>query len=175
MRDISPLPASSTRESGPQSRRRRSRSLVSSRIRAHTPSSPASPQVSQSASGLPQRPEQTRRSTTVSSTTPKAEVVSPTQNAPEPLITAPVIPPYKAKPSEIEVEIARIQARHAPLLAEYEALSRATRRALFEVDVASIDLRLAESRRQIAEKQVEKARAGVLGIDYVAEVQESGQ
>ncbi|EMD38489.1 hypothetical protein CERSUDRAFT_82755 [Gelatoporia subvermispora B] len=170
MRDSSPLLAPSTREAVPQFRRRRSRSPVSSRNQGHTPSSPVSPQVPLTPSALPQKPEWARRSTTVSSTTPKADAVSPMQDTPELVITAPVIPQYKPKQSEIELELARIQSHHASLAAAHETSVKATRRALFEVELANMDLRLAEARRSIADAQVEKARAGVLGIDYVQEI-----
>lgn len=44
-------------------------------------------------------------------------------------------------------------------------MAKATRRALHELELATIDLRAAENRRKVADSQVEKARAGVLGID----------
>lgn len=38
---------------------------------------------------------------------------------------------------------------------------------MHEHDMAAIDLRAAEARRKIADSQMEKARAGVLGIDAI--------
>lgn len=88
----------------------------------------------------------------------------------------PVIPPHKPKPSataEIEAEILRAQARYAQLATEYESIDMAKRRALHELDMASLELKLAVERRIKADAQVEKARAGVLGIDYVPDLNES--
>jgi hypothetical protein len=53
----------------------------------------------------------------------------------------------------------------AHLASEYVLISRGTRRALHELDTATLDLRAAEGRRRVADSQLEKARAGVLGID----------
>lgn len=39
------------------------------------------------------------------------------------------------------------------------------RRALQELDMASIDMQAAENRRRIADLQLEKAKTGSLGID----------
>lgn len=47
----------------------------------------------------------------------------------------------------------------------HDQVSRTTRRALHELDMATIDLRMAETRRRIADAQVEKAKLGMLGID----------
>jgi len=85
-----------------------------------------------------------------------------------PIATLPMIPFYQAKPSitpEIDAEIARVQAHRAHLASDYVQVAKATRRALHELDLAAIDLRAAENRRKVADSQVEKARAGVLGID----------
>jgi hypothetical protein len=46
-------------------------------------------------------------------------------------------------------------------------IARTTRRALHELDMATIDLQAAEQRRRIADIQFEQARAGTLGIDAV--------
>lgn len=55
----------------------------------------------------------------------------------------------------------------ARLIEEHAQLARATRRAIHELDIATIDLHAAEQRRQIADTQLEHAKAGQLGIDYV--------
>jgi hypothetical protein len=91
---------------------------------------------------------------------------------PAPLINAtpPLIPVYQTKPSitpELDKEITRIQAHRAHLVSDYVQVAKATRRALHELDIATIDLRAAENRRKLADSQVEKARAGVLGINAV--------
>lgn len=56
----------------------------------------------------------------------------------------------------------QITAAHAPL-------ERASRRALHELELAGLDLRAAQGRRGVAVSQLEYARNGVLGIDFVAE------
>lgn len=86
-------------------------------------------------------------------------------------VTLPTITAYKPRPSltpELDIEIARLQTHRAHLASEYVQVSKGTRRALHELDTATLDLRAAESRRKVADSQMEKARAGVLGIDAVA-------
>ena len=43
---------------------------------------------------------------------------------------------------------------------------QAKQRALFELEMASIDLQGAEKRRAVADAQFEKARFGALGVDF---------
>ncbi|TFK55197.1 hypothetical protein OE88DRAFT_1805579 [Heliocybe sulcata] len=62
--------------------------------------------------------------------------------------------------------------RLAFLQKEYVEKSRAAKRAVHEWELATIDLRLAEERRKVADSQLEKARAGQLGIEYVKEVKD---
>lgn len=64
-------------------------------------------------------------------------------------------------------QIARVQAQRAHLTSEYTSISKAARRALHELEMASWDLRAAEDRRKLADSHVEKARLGVLGIDHL--------
>lgn len=47
-------------------------------------------------------------------------------------------------------------------------MAKETRRALHELEITSRDLKLAEQRRSVAVAQLEKARAGLLGVEYVA-------
>ncbi|KII88709.1 hypothetical protein PLICRDRAFT_54536 [Plicaturopsis crispa FD-325 SS-3] len=80
----------------------------------------------------------------------------------------PTLPPHKPRPNpiqEIEAELKRIEATRAHLAAERVRTLRATRRAQHELDLVSIDLRMAEGRRRVADQQVEQARIGQLGID----------
>ncbi|KAF8228513.1 hypothetical protein L208DRAFT_1403811 [Tricholoma matsutake] len=66
-------------------------------------------------------------------------------------VTLPTITAYKPRPSltpELDTEI-----------------SKGTRRALHELDTGTLDLCAAESQQKVADSQMEKARAGVLGID----------
>lgn len=57
--------------------------------------------------------------------------------------------------------------RKINLSTEYPQLSKSTRRALHELDLANLDLRAAEGRRKVADSQLEKARLGTLGIGAV--------
>lgn len=61
----------------------------------------------------------------------------------------------------------RLQAHRAHLASEYTQRATGNRRALHELELSTIDLRAAELRRKVADSQCEKARNGVLGIDYV--------
>lgn len=62
-----------------------------------------------------------------------------------------------------------MEGHRGRLTTEYAAISNGKQRALHELDLASRDLKLAEQRRAVADSQLEKARAGALGIDYSAE------
>jgi hypothetical protein len=68
---------------------------------------------------------------------------------------------------ETKIKLERLQAHRAHLCSEYTNIARATRRALHELELATIDLRAAEMRRRVADAQIEKAKAGALGIDHV--------
>lgn len=47
-------------------------------------------------------------------------------------------------------------------------MAKETRRAFHELELTTRDLKLAEQRRSIAAAQLEKARAGLLGVEYSA-------
>lgn len=49
---------------------------------------------------------------------------------------------------------------------EYAELSKATRRAVHELEIAGVDLNAARLRREVADAQMEKARMGLLGLHY---------
>lgn len=68
----------------------------------------------------------------------------------------------------LHIQIARVQSQRANLISEHVGVSKASRRALHDLEMASLDLWAAENRRKLADIQLEKARAGVLGIDYVS-------
>ncbi|EPQ58402.1 hypothetical protein GLOTRDRAFT_98973 [Gloeophyllum trabeum ATCC 11539] len=59
------------------------------------------------------------------------------------------------------------EKRYTHLVKEYAELNRTSRRALHELEISSFDLKLAEERRKVADAQLEKAKVGALGIDYV--------
>ena len=63
------------------------------------------------------------------------------------------------------VQIYRAQANRSHLAFDYLQRVKSLRRALHELDLATIDLRAAEIRRRIADAQLEKAKNGALGID----------
>ncbi|KAH7912254.1 hypothetical protein BJ138DRAFT_1004852 [Hygrophoropsis aurantiaca] len=111
------------------------------------PSSPAQSHLSQGQSGQ-----------TIDSKEPEAPQVP----------YLPVIPKYDPTPSytaSYEAEIARIEAHRAHLVADYAQVAKMTKRALHELELASIELRAAQGRREIAEAHRKKANLGVLGID----------
>jgi hypothetical protein len=58
----------------------------------------------------------------------------------------------------------------AILHTQYAGIEKAARRAVHELETATIELRAAEARRKVADVHLDKARAGVLGIEYVHSV-----
>jgi len=64
-----------------------------------------------------------------------------------------------------DLDIYRAQANRSHLAFDYLQRAKSLRRALHELDLATIDLRAAEIRRHIADVQLEKAKNGALGID----------
>ncbi|PFH50057.1 hypothetical protein AMATHDRAFT_4307 [Amanita thiersii Skay4041] len=78
------------------------------------------------------------------------------------------IPPkfeFHGVTASIDADLARIQSHRVHLMAENYQLKKGVRRALHELDMAVLDLRAAEARRKVADAHLEKARAGVLGVD----------
>ena len=144
----------------------------------HSPTGPAS------------RPPPTQSRNIVAPSVASGSTPARTEVAASPKVESetilPVIPPYTIKTTlkpEIESEvrpppflnvlvliapqITRLRAQRTNLISEYANISKATRRALHELEMASFDLRTAENRRKLADMHLEKARMGVLGIDYV--------
>jgi len=83
-------------------------------------------------------------------------------------IKLPIIPSYEPKPSltaDLEQELTRLQAHRAHIASDCLQHEKGARRALHELDMATVDLRAAEGRRKIADMQLEKAKTGSLGID----------
>jgi hypothetical protein len=144
----------------------------------------------------PTRPDWSNRNIAQSTSGPSyssADLAPGPPIEPEPAVTVslPAIPLYKPKITlnpELEAEvrfslptclaptvrhsrccikIVRVQAQRAQLTSEYTHISKAARRALHELEMATLDLRAAENRRKLADSHVEKARLGVLGIDYL--------
>lgn len=65
------------------------------------------------------------------------------------------------------LQLVRYRSTRVHINQDYDQKSRNTRRALHELDMATIDLRMAETRKKIAGVQLEKAKHGMLGIDAV--------
>lgn len=81
-------------------------------------------------------------------------------------------PPYEPKPypaKQFEPEIARLETLCQATMADYAQSGHEVRRARHELEMATIDFRAAELRREIADAQVEQARLGTLGIDARSE------
>ncbi|KZT69018.1 hypothetical protein DAEQUDRAFT_765800 [Daedalea quercina L-15889] len=156
--------AAALREHERRPERRRSRSPpVASRSYAPTPPTPSSPHPSV----LPAKPAWSRRSTrqagtpTVESpsTTAKPALPSHSQTKPK---DEPDHPELKA----LAVEIAQAHAQRLKAAKEYKEKWLEGRRIIHEFEVVDFDFRAAEMRRIIADDQLERAKAGELGIEY---------
>ncbi|KAF8436959.1 hypothetical protein L210DRAFT_968844 [Boletus edulis BED1] len=80
----------------------------------------------------------------------------------------PTIPRYDAKPrfsAAYESEYSRVEAHRAHAAAECRRCFKASRRAFHELEMATLDLRAAQHRRELAESHRKKAHHGQLGID----------
>ncbi|KAG6854936.1 hypothetical protein C0991_009759 [Blastosporella zonata] len=101
---------------------------------------------------------------------PIEDVQIGTAPAPEAAKMPPPIIATRAYPQSltqaIDNEAEHLQSHRARLASEYTNLAKETRRALHELDMATIDLRAAELRRKVADNQYEQARSGALGIDF---------
>ncbi|EIN07744.1 hypothetical protein PUNSTDRAFT_144295 [Punctularia strigosozonata HHB-11173 SS5] len=70
----------------------------------------------------------------------------------------------ETKPSETHEERrAKLREKNT---SDYLSIYKATQRALHEMDLARVDMRMAEQRRMVADAQLELAKAGTLGIEY---------
>ncbi|CAA7267921.1 unnamed protein product [Cyclocybe aegerita] len=67
--------------------------------------------------------------------------------------------------ADLEKDLARQQTHRTNAASDHLQQMKGLHRALHELDLSSIDLHAAESRRRIAESQMEKAKTGSLGID----------
>ncbi|KAF8163147.1 hypothetical protein B0H34DRAFT_309465 [Crassisporium funariophilum] len=85
-------------------------------------------------------------------------------------ISLPQIPKYNKSQEMVDLdrELTRLQSHRPHVAAEHLQRAKGLRRALHELDMATIDLRAAETRRQIADMQLEKAKSGSLGIDALS-------
>ena len=64
-------------------------------------------------------------------------------------------------------QIARLRSHRQHLEHEYNTIAKLARRAVNELAIADVDLKVAEMRRATTSAHLEKARAGMLGIDFV--------
>lgn len=67
----------------------------------------------------------------------------------------------------ILLQLARLRSVHVGLAKSYGNIMTARSRAQHELAMSMIELDLAEKRRIIADSQLDRAREGALGIDYV--------
>ncbi|KAJ3505504.1 hypothetical protein NLJ89_g7381 [Agrocybe chaxingu] len=67
--------------------------------------------------------------------------------------------------ADLEKDIARLDTHRTNAASDHLQQMKGLHRALHELHLSSIDLHAAESRRRIAESQMEKAKTGSLGID----------
>ncbi|TBU32368.1 hypothetical protein BD311DRAFT_803957 [Dichomitus squalens] len=157
--------------------RRRSRSppIGPRHYHVSTPSHKSPAQNTHGGPNLPSKPDWVRRNAGREAVKQEATTSAPAPAAPtapsEPAASVPVIPPYQPKPSitaDIEAEIARVRAHRAHIENEYIQIAKDTRRALSDLMIADIDLKNAEARRAVSSAQLEKARLGKLGIDFIA-------
>ncbi|KAG1749023.1 uncharacterized protein EDB91DRAFT_1312291 [Suillus paluster] len=89
--------------------------------------------------------------------------------------TAPFLPPFTRRPTlkeklgpKYEAELTQIEimeASYTRAASEHIQISKNVRRALHELDLTSIDLRAAQTRREHAENHRKKAAAGFLDMD----------
>jgi len=103
---------------------------------------------------------------------PTAEgVPAPSIEPTKPVVTQPYLPsiprcePRPKFSSQYEVEINRLDAHRAHAAAECKRSLKASRRALHELDMTTLELRAAQHRRELAESHRKKAHHGLLGID----------
>ncbi|KAM5539004.1 hypothetical protein V8D89_007227 [Ganoderma adspersum] len=159
--------------------RRRSRSPPTGPRHHHyhvsTPSNRSPAQSVHAGPNLPSKPDWVRRNTGREAGKQEATASVPApaaSTAPsEPGVFVLVIPPHQPKPSitaDIEADIARLHAHRMHVENEYIKIAKSTRKALNDLMIADIDLKNAESRRAVSSAQLEKARAGKLGIDFIA-------
>ncbi|KAI1795996.1 hypothetical protein LXA43DRAFT_1090614 [Ganoderma leucocontextum] len=175
---IPSLPSKPETDRKPTYPRRRSRSPPTGprhHLHVSTPSNKSPAQSAHAGPNLPSKPDWVRRNTGREAGKQEATASVPApaaSTAPsEPGVFVPVIPPYQPKPSitaDIEADIARVRAHRTHIENEYIKIAKNTRKALNDLMIADIDLKNAESRRAVSSAQLEKARAGKLGIDFIA-------
>ncbi|KAI0646932.1 hypothetical protein C8Q79DRAFT_1009089 [Trametes meyenii] len=157
-------------------RPRRTRSPPSGpRNHIPTPPNATPPHTTQPIPSLPPKPDWPRRNTAAQSskTGQSSKAEGPTSapaatNPAEPELVIPVYVPKQYTTSESEAELSRILAHRKAADAEYLQIVLAKRRAMHEYEMSTIDLKMAERRRELADAQLEKARLGILGIDFIS-------
>lgn len=76
------------------------------------------------------------------------------------------IPPHATSFRLYILKIEKLLQKSHMMRAEYDEILKATRKAIYEHEMAEIELAAARMRREVADSQLEKARLGLLGIDY---------
>jgi hypothetical protein len=69
--------------------------------------------------------------------------------------------------TQLSAALKSTRAHRVGLRTAHLALEKITRRALNELDNATLELRATEGRRRVADGHLERARGGVLGIEYM--------
>lgn len=138
----------------------------------------ASPPTPQTIHQLPPKPDWSRADDRAVPTAPhqapsvvtKAKEVTPENVVPEPKIPE-WVPDKDEEHERLMHTITRLRETRTKQAKDHDALQRSTDRALHELKLASHELKFAEKRRTIADAQLEKARAGILGMDYSRKVE----
>ncbi|THH20364.1 hypothetical protein EW146_g988 [Bondarzewia mesenterica] len=95
----------------------------------------------------------------------RMDVDSPKVETPQSQLVLPPIPVYNPLAKSGAHDFTRLETAHAHVASDYVQNAQKLRRARIELEFATIDLRAAEQRREVADAQLEQARAGMLGID----------
>ncbi|CCM06233.1 uncharacterized protein FIBRA_08479 [Fibroporia radiculosa] len=75
--------------------------------------------------------------------------------------------PHRMDLAALTTELDQLRRNRMHLATNYQNLQKTARRALHELDMSTIELNAATARRIMSGEQLEKARGGQLGIDYV--------
>ncbi|CAG7854139.1 SubName: Full=Uncharacterized protein {ECO:0000313/EMBL:CCA68944.1} [Serendipita indica DSM 11827] len=101
--------------------------------------------------------------------TPSTSQPAPTQPPPPPpipIVSVPKMPTWKKESvtADLDAEVERVRQLRYASMAEHNAIDVELRRALFELDLAQLDLRGVEAKAAVAEKQTELAAKGMLEV-----------
>ncbi|KAH9946216.1 uncharacterized protein BXZ73DRAFT_95717 [Epithele typhae] len=131
------------------------------------PGLPLKPEWGRRGTHQPNKPE-TKPGTPVPAAAPAPIAASAPEHPVEPGFV-PEIPKYQVKSAtaEIDAELARLRAHRTHIETEYVTVGKLAQRAMNELNIADLEVKAAELRRATTSSQLEKARLGVLGADFV--------